>query len=402
MPHQLSQRVSRIGQSPIHVMSARANRLKAEGRDIINLTTGEPDFDTPEHIKEAARKAMQAGMTKYTAVDGTPSLKKAVIAKFARDNQLDFEPNQIIVSAGVKQGIYNLMQATLNAGDEVIIPAPYWTSYPDMVLLAEAKPVIVAASIEQNFKITAEQLASAITPRTRMIIINSPSNPSGMAYTKAEFAKLGAVLMKHPQIIIVSDDMYENILWANEPFSNILNACPQLHDQTVVFNGVSKTYAMTGWRIGYAGGPKDLIAAMLVVQSQSTSSSNSIAQAAAEVAITADQSCVRNMCEAYQARHELVYKSLKAIPGIECHPCMGTFYSFFSVQKIIDATPEINNDVELAEYLLDKANIAVVPGTAFGTPGCLRISFATSTELLIKALERLTTACQTLFEPVAA
>lgn len=391
---QLAERVQRIKPSPTLAVSARANRLKADGHDIINLSVGEPDFDTPEHIKEAAAKAMRDGFTKYTAVDGIQSLKKAIITKLQHDNQLTYESAQIVVTCGVKQGLYNLMQAVLNSGDEVLIPAPYWVSYPDMALLADAKPVFIETTLEQHFKIDATQLAAAITPNTRLIILNSPSNPSGMAYTRTELAALAEVLLKHPHVLIATDDMYETILWGQEPFANILNACPELYERTIVFNGVSKSYAMTGWRIGYAAGPKEIIAAMIAIQSQSTSNPTSIAQVAAEAAILGDQTCVKSMCTAYKKRHDIVYKALQQIVGLECLPSMGTFYSFFRVQKIIDQIVTMNSDIDFAEFLLTQAGLAVVPGSAFGAPGHVRLSYATSETLLENALQRMKKAVE--------
>ncbi|MHB8472027.1 MAG: pyridoxal phosphate-dependent aminotransferase [Gammaproteobacteria bacterium] len=385
----LSARVGRIKPSPTLAVSARAAALKAEGRDIISLGAGEPDFDTPEHIKQAAIDALHTGFTKYTAVDGTPGLKQAIINKFQRDNGLEYEPRQILVSCGGKQSFYNLVMALLNAGDEVIIPAPYWVSYPDMVLLADGIPVIVFAGIGQGFKITPEQLDAAITPRTRLMVINSPSNPTGVAYSRTELAALGEVLRRHPQVLIASDDMYEHILWSEEPFCNILNVCPDLYDRTIVLNGVSKAYAMTGWRIGYAGGPAALIRAMTNVQSQSTSNPTSISQVAAQAALDGDQSCIRDMCAAFKERHDFLYESLNDIADVHCLPCQGTFYILPSMQDVIRRLDGINDDVGLAEHLLTKAGVALVPGSAFGAQGYLRLSFATGLDTLRDALERI-------------
>jgi aspartate aminotransferase len=366
--------------------------LRAAGKDIIGLGAGEPDFDTPDHIKAAAIQAINDGFTRYTAVDGTPALKQAIIAKFKHDNGLDYAPEQILVSCGGKQSFYNLAQAYLNPGDEVIIPAPYWVSYPDMVRLAEGEPVIIRAGIDAGFKITPEQLAAAITPRTRIFVINSPSNPTGVAYSHAELAALGEVLKRNPQVLVATDDMYEHILWSKEPFWNILNACPELYERTIVLNGVSKAYAMTGWRIGYAGGPAELIKAMKKVQSQSTSNPTSISQVAAQAAIEGDQSCIQPMLKAFRERHDFVIDALNRIPGIVCLPADGTFYCFPQVQAVIDRLDNIHNDVQLAEYLLDKAGVALVPGTAFGAPGYIRMSFATGLDVLEDALSRLSTA----------
>jgi aspartate aminotransferase len=385
---QLSNRVQTIKPSPTLAVDARAKELKAQGKDIIGLGAGEPDFDTPDHIKQAAIKAINAGFTKYTAVDGTADLKEAIVAKFKRDNGLTYKPNQVLVSCGGKQSFYNLAQALLNEGDEVIIPAPYWVSYPDMVLLAQGKPVIVQAGIAQGFKLTPAQLEAAITPRTRMLVINSPSNPTGSIYTKAELAALGEVLRRHPQVLIASDDMYEHIYWGKEPFANILNACPDLYDRTMVLNGVSKAYSMTGWRIGYAAGPAKLIGAMKNIQSQSTSNATSISQVAATAALTGDQGCIREMLKAFQERHEFVVAGLNRIKGVRCLPSEGAFYSFPDVSEAI-RNLGMKDDVELAERLLNEAGVALVPGSAFGAPGCVRLSFATSKENLEKALSRM-------------
>ena len=385
----LSQRVQRVKNSPTLAVSARAAELRAAGKDIIGLGVGEPDFETPEHIKRAGIEAIKQGMTRYTAVDGTAELKSAIIAKFKRDNGFDFAADQILVSCGGKQSFYNLTQALLNPGDEVIIPAPYWVSYPDMVRLADAEPVIIQAGLDQRFKITPEQLNAAITAKTRLFVINSPSNPTGVAYSKNELAALGDVLLKHPKIIIATDDMYEHILWADEPFSNILNACPDLLPRMMVLNGVSKAYAMTGWRIGYAGGPRTLIQAMKKIQSQSTSNPASISQAAACAALDGDQSCITPMLTAFRERHDFVTTQLREIDGVRCETADGTFYSFPDFSAVIKRMDGINNDVDLAEYLLNTAGIALVPGSAFGAEGYLRLSFATSMEILENALRRL-------------
>ena len=371
------------------MVTARAAALKAAGRDIIGLGAGEPDFDTPEHIKQAAIQAIRAGFTKYTAVDGTAELKHAVINKFARDNGLSYAPHQILVSVGGKQSFYNLAQALLNPGDEVIIPAPYWVSYPDMVLLAEGVPVIVWAGIEQGFKMTPAQLEAAITAKTRLLVLNAPSNPTGVMYTHAELAALGEVLRRHPQVMIVSDDIYEHIILCDEPFCNILNACPDLYDRTIVINGVSKSYSMTGWRIGYAGGPPKLIAAMKNIQSQSTSNPASISQVAAQEALEGDQSFMRAWVKEFKERHDLVLAELHNIKGIQCLPSQGAFYSFPKMQDIIDGLADVSNDVELAEYILTNIGVALVPGSAFGAPGYMRLSFATSMDNLREALRRM-------------
>ncbi len=385
----LSNRVNRIKPSPTLAVDAKAKALKAQGKDVISLGAGEPDFDTPDHIKEAAIRAIRDGFTKYTAVDGTPGLKQAVIAKFKRDNGLDYTPDEILISVGGKQSFFNLAQAFLDKDDEVIIPAPYWVSYPDMVLLADASPVIVSAGIDQAFKIHPEQLDRTITRQTRLLVINSPSNPTGSVYTRAELSALGEVLRKHPQVWIATDDMYEHILWANESFCNILNVCPDLKDRTIVLNGVSKVYAMTGWRIGYAAGPKALIGAMKKIQSQSTSNPTSIAQVAAEAALNGDQACIAPMVRAFKERHDRVVQRLNKIRGVRCLASQGTFYAFPDFSQAIAATSGVSNDVEMAEYLLNKAEVAAVPGSAFGAEGHLRLSYATSMSLLDKALDRM-------------
>lgn len=394
MKIQLSTRIQRVKPSPTLAVTVRAAELRAAGQDIIGLGAGEPDFDTPEHIKQAAIKAIEQGQTKYTPVDGTVGLKKAIIDKFARENDLKYELDQILVSCGGKHSFYNMAQALLNAGDEVIILAPYWVSYPDMVLLAEGTPVIVSADKEQRFKVTPQQLEAAITPKTRLLVINSPSNPSGIAYQRAELEALGEVLRNHPDILIATDDMYEHVLWSDEPFCNIVNTCPDLYDRTIVLNGVSKAYSMTGWRIGYAGGPADLIKAMKKIQSQSTSNPASISQAAAEAAIDGDQSCIKPMLQAFHERHDYVVSALNEIKGVECLPCDGTFYCFPDMNTVIQQKTGIENDVEFAEYLINEAGVALVPGSAFGMPGYMRLSFATSMENLEKAIQRIKSAIE--------
>ena len=385
----LSERVQRVKPSPTLTISANAAKLRREGVDVISLGTGEPDFDTPVHIQDAAIEAIRNGQTRYTAVDGTPELKQAVIDKFKRDNGLDYTPEQILVSVGGKQSFFNLCQALLNAGDEVIIPAPYWVSYPDMVLLADGVPVIVEASQEQNFKLTPEQLEAAITPKTKLLVINSPSNPTGVCYTEEELRALASVLTQHPHVLVATDDMYEHIIFGGKPFTNIVMACPDMEDRTIVLNGVSKAYAMTGWRIGYAGGPKPLIQAMKKVQSQSTSNPCSISQAAATAALNGDQGCIADMVAQYEKRHEFIYKALDAIPGLSCLPSDGTFYSFPNAQGAIEALDGIDDDVVLAEYILNEAKVAVVPGSAFGLAGHFRVSYATSMENLEEAVSRI-------------
>jgi aspartate aminotransferase len=314
-----------------------------------------------------------------------------IIDKFKRDNDLHYEMNQILVSSGGKQSSFNLLQALINPGDEVIIPAPYWVSYPDMTLLAEGVPVIVQTGIEQNYKMTPEQLQGAITDRTRLIFINSPSNPTGSVYSRDELAALGEVLKNFPDIYIATDDMYEHILWTEAPFVNILNACPELYDRTIVLNGVSKAYSMTGWRIGYCAGPAELIAAMKKTQSQSTSNPCSISQVAAEAALNGDQGCIAPMLKAFKERHDFVVERLNAMEGVHCLESDGTFYAFADVREVIARSDEFSNDVEMAEYLLNEAKVAVVPGSAFGAEGYIRISYATSMEMLEQALTRIDT-----------
>jgi len=389
MSIKLSSRVQAVKPSPTLAITARAAALRAEGKDVIGLGAGEPDFDTPDHIKAAAIEAINAGKTKYTPVDGTPSLKQAIVDKFKQDNGFDYDLDQILVSSGGKQSFYNLAQAVLDADDEVIIPAPYWVSYPDMVLLADAKPVLVHAGADQRFKMTAAQLRGAITDQTRMVVINSPSNPTGMAYSREELEALGEVLREHPRIVVVTDDMYEHIVWEKGSFINILNACPDLYDRTMVLNGVSKAYSMTGWRIGYAGGPANVIKAMKKIQSQSTSNPASISQAAAEAALTGPQECIGEMMVHFKQRHDYVVERLNRIPGVECLPTDGTFYVFPSVAGLVDAINGVKNDLDLAEYLIEKAGVALVPGTAFGLGGHVRLSIATSMENLEKALDRI-------------
>ena len=388
----LSDRVRSIKPSPTLAVTARAAAMRAAGKDIVGLGAGEPDFDTPEPIKQAAIRAIQAGFTKYTAVDGTAGLKQAIVAKFKRENGFDYTARQILVSCGGKQSFYNLAQALLNPGDEVIIPAPYWVSYPDMVLLAGATPVIVSAPQSQNFKITPEQLEAAITRNTRLFVINSPSNPSGMAYSAAELKALGEVLARHPEVVIATDDMYEHILWDAGHFVNILNANPALYERTMVLNGVSKAYSMTGWRIGYAAGPEWLIEAMTNIQSQSTSNPTSISQVAAEEALNGDQGFIGDMLKAFKERHDYVVSAMNAIPGIDCLATDGTIYVFPDASAVIARLPGITDDLGLAEFLIEQAGVAVVPGSAFGAPGHIRLSIATSMANLEKAVGRMAAA----------
>lgn len=385
-------RLNAVKPSPTLAVAAKASQMAASGRDIISLGTGEPDFDTPQPIKDAAIKAIQSGFTKYTAVDGILELKDAIIAKFKRDNGLTYERNQILVSVGGKQSCYNLCQALLNPMDEVIIPAPFWVSYPDMVLLAQGVPVIIPTTSSARYKITPAQLEATITPKTRMIFLNSPSNPSGIAYSLDELKALSEVLLRYPDIIIATDDMYEHILWS-QPFANILNACPALTPRTVVLNGVSKAYAMTGWRIGYAGGPAPLIKAMATIQSQSTSNPCSIAQKAAVEALNGSQESITMMVSAFKTRHDYIVERLQDIEGVEVIKADGTFYLFPNMQNVI-ARKGYKNDLEFANQLLEEVGLALVPGSAFGNEGCIRLSFAASMDTLKDALNRLEQFCK--------
>nr|WP_206203164.1 pyridoxal phosphate-dependent aminotransferase [Thioalkalivibrio sp. XN8] len=370
-------------------VTAKAAELKRAGKDIIGLGAGEPDFDTPAHIREAAIEAIRAGRTRYTAVEGILELREAICEKFRRDNHIEYQPDQVLVSSGAKQSIYNLCMALLGPGDEAIIPAPYWVSYPDMVLLADATPVIVAAGPEQHFKITPAQLEAAITPRTRLLILNSPSNPTGVAYSRAELAALAEVVRRHPAVIVATDDIYEHIYWGREPFCTLLTAAPDLHEQVVTINGVSKVYAMTGWRIGYAAGPRKLIGAMKKLQGQSTSNPNSIAQYASLAALSGDQACIAEMNVAFRQRHDWLLEALNSLPGFRCLPADGAFYAFPDVSEAIGGLDGVADDTAFAAFLLEHAGVAVVPGAAFGAPGHERLSFACSLETLERAVERI-------------
>jgi len=390
----LSQRVQTIKESPTLAVTARAAKLKAEGRDIIGLGAGEPDFDTPQHIKDAAKKAIDSGFTKYTPVSGIPGLKKAIVAKFKNENGFDYTEKEVIVGVGGKQCIFNLALAVLNPGDEVIVPAPYWVSYADIAMVAGAKPVIIECGIEQGFKLTPAQLEAAITPQTRMFMINSPSNPTGSVYTLAELQALGEVLKKHPQILVATDDMYEHVNLTGEKFHNILNATPELKSRCVVLNGVSKAYSMTGWRIGYAAGPAHIIKAMEILQSQSTSNPTSISQVAAQAALEGPQECITPMVEAFRERHEYVVNRFNQMPGLKCIKAGGAFYAFPDARVAIANLHKAGvisdtTDMALSEYLLENVGVAVVPGSAFGAEGYFRISFATSMENLRNALDRI-------------
>ena len=392
MEIRVANRAASIRPSPTLAVTAKAAELRAAGRDIIALSAGEPDFDTPGHIKDAAIKAIHDGKTKYTAAGGLPELKQAVIDKFQRENALTYKPEQVLVSCGAKHSIYNLMQALLNPGEEVIIPAPYWVSYPDMAKLAGAEPVVIKTVLENRFKITRKQLHGAITDKSRLFMINSPSNPTGVSYSETELEEIAGLLTEHPEIIILTDDIYEHILWGQSEFKNIVNVCPELYDRTVVVNGVSKAYSMTGWRIGYLGGPLSLVKAAQKIQSQSTSNPSSISQFAAIAALNGDQTYINESMAIFKQRHNFVHAGLNSIDGVECTASDGTFYSFPNMQGVIDKLDGINNDIELGEYLLEQAEVALVPGSAFGAKGYMRLSYATSMENLETALERLKAA----------
>ncbi len=390
----LSTRVLSIKESPTLAITAKAGKYKAEGRPIIGLAAGEPDFDTPQHIKDAAKAAIDAGFTKYTPVTGIPGLKKAIVNKFKQDNDLDYNVNEVIVGVGGKQTIFNLCLAVLNKGDEVIVPAPYWVSYADIALVAEANPVIIECGIEQGFKLKPEQLEAAITPKTKLLMLNSPSNPTGAVYTLDELKALGEVLLKHPHVLVATDDMYEHVNLTGDKFYNILNATPALKDRCIVLNGVSKAYSMTGWRIGYAAGPAYIINAMGILQSQSTSNPTSISQVAAQAALEGSQDCINPMVDAFKARHEYVVNRFNAMPGLSCLKAGGAFYAFpdarVAINNLLDAGKITEaTDMAFAEYLLEQFDVAVVPGSAFGAEGYFRVSFATSMENLQTALDRI-------------
>ena len=388
MPLTVSRRAQRVKPSPTLAVTARAARLKAEGKDVIGLGAGEPDFDTPAHIADAGVQAIRSGFTRYTNVDGIVELKDAIIAKFKHDNGISYERPQILVSSGAKQTIFNLCMAVLDAGDEAIIPAPYWVSYPDMVMLADGIPVTPSAGPEQGYKISPKQLAAAVTNKTRLFLLNSPSNPTGAAYTRTELRALADVLVQYPRMLIGTDDMYEKIYWGSEPFVSLLTVAPELYDRTVTINGCSKAYAMTGWRIGYCGGPKEIITAMATIQGQSTSNASSISQKAAVAALTGDQQCVADMNRAFKERHDFVVAGLNSLPGVACLPGAGTFYAFADVRGAM-RNLGLRDDNSFCEYLLNKALVAVVAGSGFGAPGHMRLSFACSKETLEKAIDRI-------------
>ena len=390
----LSQRVQTIKESPTLAVTARAAKLKSEGKDIIGLGAGEPDFDTPQHIKDAAKQAIDNGFTKYTPVAGIPGLKKAIVAKFKNQNNFDYTEKEVIVGVGGKQCIFNLALAVLNHGDEVIIPAPYWVSYADIALVAGAKPVIIECGIEQGFKLLPAQLEAAITAKTKLFMINSPSNPTGAVYTLDELKALGEVLKRHPHVLVATDDMYEHVNLTGDKFYNILNACPELKPRCIVLNGVSKAYSMTGWRIGYAAGPAYIIKAMEILQSQSTSNPTSISQVAAQAALDGPQACIEPMVNAFIERHEYVVDRFNKMRGLNCIKAGGAFYAFPDAREAISNLHQEGkikeaSDMALSEYLLEQVGVAVVPGSAFGAEGYFRISFATSMDNLRNALDRI-------------
>jgi len=374
------------------MVSMKAMELKAQGKDIVSLGFGEPDFDTPEHIKKAAIEAINNGQTKYTPVDGTAELKQAIIGKFQKDNELDYTSNQILVSNGAKQSLYNLLVALLDPEHEVMVPSPYWVSYPDMVKLADAEPAILNGSPENDYKITARELQNSINENSRLLILNSPSNPTGKVYSAAEYRALGEILIENPKVFIACDDIYEHIYWGEKPYRTLLNVCPELAERTIVINGVSKAYAMTGWRIGYAAGPEDLIRAMRKVQGQSTSCASSVSQAAAAAALDGPQDCVEEMRQAFKLRYDFFRPALNDIPGVDCPDCEGAFYAFPSFHGVLAKMESLRDDVDLAAWLLEEAGVSTVPGSAFGAPGHLRLSFAASMDYLEDAINRINTA----------
>ena len=386
--HQVSDRMTRVLPSATSAVLNLAAKLREQGRDIISLGAGEPDFDTPDHIKKSAINGINSGQTKYTAIDGTASLKKAIQKKFKKDNNLDYDHDEIIVSSGAKQTLFNLCMGLLGHSDEAIIPSPYWVSYPDMVRIADAKPVFIDTGIENDFKISAEQLDNAISKKTKLLFLNSPSNPTGSCYSKNDLLKLAEVLLRNPDIYIASDDIYEKIHWGPSKFYNIATLVPELKNRVISINGVSKCYAMTGWRIGYAGGPKEIIKAMKTVQSQSTSNPSSISQIAATEALIGDQTCVKNMLKEYKKRNEYIVNQLNNLPGFECRNGDGAFYAFPKVTEALNRN-NMKTDADLVSHILNKAEVVLVPGTPFGEPGYIRFSFACSMSELKNAINRI-------------
>lgn len=390
MSLQTCDKLQQVKPSPTFAIASRAAQMRAEGKQVIALSVGEPDFGTPEHIQQAAIDAIHAGQTRYTPVEGLPLLRESIIAKLSRENNLEYAPNQIVASCGAKQSLYNAFQAIMNPGDEAIIPAPYWVSYPPMALLAGGVPVIINTDIKQQFKIQPEQLEAAITNRTRIFVLNSPSNPSGMAYSESELKALAEVLVKYPDIVILSDDIYEHIMWEGKTFLNIVNVCPELKERTIVINGMSKAFCMTGWRLGYAAGPEKLMAACKKIQSQSTSNPCSIAQHAAMAGLKGGMDFIKPMIRAFKSRHDLVVSGLNQIEGVSCLEADGTFYAFPDVSQAIQRLG-LDDDVALAELLLVEGLVATVPGSAFGMPGYIRMSYALDEATLTKALDSIAT-----------
>ena len=384
----LSDRVKKVKPSATITISAKAMDLRANGIDVISLSAGEPDFDTPEHIKQAAIEAINKGQTKYTQVDGTPELKDAIISKFNRDNNLHYQRENIIVSTGAKQTLYNLFQSVLGSDDEVVIISPYWVSYPDMVILADAKPVIVETHQEDDFNIDMDSFKAALTDKTKLLILNSPSNPTGITYTKEQYESMGKILSDYPNVLIATDDMYEHIYWGNEPFTSFAEVCPNLFDRTITVNGVSKAYAMTGWRIGYCGAPESIVKGMKKVQGQSTSNPSSISQVAAIAALNGSHDVVKMMVDEYKKRHDYLCDALNDINGFNTSPGTGAFYLFPEVRSVIESKG-FADDIEFSSFLIDQANVAVIPGSAFGAEGSIRISYATSMELLKESISRI-------------
>jgi aspartate aminotransferase len=396
----VADRIKRLKPSATLAISAKARQLKAEGKPVLSLSAGEPDFDTPDHIKQAAITAIQQGDTKYTDVAGTPALRKAVCAKFKRENNLEYTPEQIIVGVGAKHILFNAFLASLNSGDEVIIPAPYWVSYPEMVLVADGTPVIVTCDAAQNFKLTPEQLDKAITPKTKWLVLNSPSNPTGALYTADELRALAAVLEKHPHVYVMTDDMYEHLRYDGLGYATIAEVAPSLINRTLTINGVSKSYAMTGWRIGFAGGPLELIKAMVLMQGQSTTNPTSIAQAAAVEALNGSQQCVEDMRAIYQTRRDTMVAGINKADGLSVTAPAGAFYLYVSCEgvlgKVTAAGKKITNEADFCQYLLDEYHLAVVPGEAFGLSPYFRVYFAISDEVLAESCTRLQQACAAL------
>ena len=384
----VSERMDRVKPSATSAVLNLAAQLREEGKDIISLGAGEPDFETPAHIKDAAIKAINDGYTRYTAIDGCAALKNAIQEKFLRDNNLKYSHDEILASSGAKQTLFNLCIGLLSNGDEAIIPSPYWVSYPDMVRVADGIPIIIKTGIEDDFKITAEQLKRNITNKTKLLFLNSPSNPTGSCYSKNELIELSKVLINHPNVVIAVDDIYEKIYWGKTPFYSLATVAPELKNQIITINGVSKCYAMTGWRIGYAGGPKEIISAMKTIQSQSTGNPCSVSQIAAIAALNGDQSCVQEMNIAYQDRNNFLVTALNSIPGFKCKKADGAFYAF---PKVTDAIIQkgLKDDIELVDLILNKTGVAMVPGTPFGAPGYIRLSFACSKENLMEAIRRI-------------